>query len=669
MSAAPVSALPAAPPSLPSLPPARTSAFPASSMTSSASPRALAAAKLSTPASSPLRLSKSPPAPQADSHDVRMLSNSPKLPDAVRSTAGSSPVPPVAAGPSPKQHAAAATSPPPLSTASASSAATTAGPTASGGETPTQLALLLANALADADALRRELNSAQKRASRAERLLASIQGASPGSPGATATSAGAGVEPTKKERSERNGIEMSENAVKAILSAEARAERAERTREDLVHLLHTLTVNFTELERYEAACGLRAADARAAFARTVSSFASAHPPSGSPTLSGSSPRSDGFRDILNLPALPAPMGAPTSAMGASSLQLSGPGAHPSSASRYSRALPANGQHSHVFGATSSGHYRQNSAHTSAFHSLPLPPPPTASGLSAAGSSLHAGASATIPAKRVHRSRSGRGDELNGEWEDQKRRRVGGWEMDVDSQALSSPHPQVSPPYTHAHQPLSSHPTHHSQVGVPHSYERSLPTPTHHQQPPSQALSFGASSREGYAPTNAQAIYMRDSAPSVVSGPAGGVAAPILTGKYESRHGGAARYDERESMTREAMGRDFGRVDARELVRDAKERERRGREYLDAYPSHHAHSASRSHHASRTRHAGAGGQDGSGRRRSLSRSSAGSWSIDEMLLETATDRERERDGGRRRDDGKLSFPPLRRIVFDEWCSFV
>ncbi|KAI5121107.1 hypothetical protein M0805_001964 [Coniferiporia weirii] len=108
-------------------------------------------------------------------------------------------------------------------------------------------------------------------------------------------------------------------------------------------------------------------------------------------------RSDGFRDILNFPPLLAPMGAPTSATGASSSRLSGPGTHASFASRYSRTLPANGQHSHVFGATSSGHYRQNSAHTSALRSLPRPP--TASGLFAAGSSSHAGASATFPTKR------------------------------------------------------------------------------------------------------------------------------------------------------------------------------------------------------------------------------------------------------------------------------
>ncbi|KAI5115352.1 hypothetical protein M0805_004637 [Coniferiporia weirii] len=62
------------------------------------------------------------------------------------------------------------------------------------------LVVLIANALADADALRHELNSAQKRASRTERLLASIHGAFPGSPGTTTTSTGAGVEPTKKER-------------------------------------------------------------------------------------------------------------------------------------------------------------------------------------------------------------------------------------------------------------------------------------------------------------------------------------------------------------------------------------------------------------------------------------------------------------------------------------
>ncbi|KAI5121127.1 hypothetical protein M0805_002799 [Coniferiporia weirii] len=190
--------------------------------------------------------------------------------------------------------------------------------------------------------------------------------------------------------------------------------------------------------------------------------------------------------------------------------------------------PCDGQHSHVFGAMSSGHYHQNSARTSAFHSLPLPPPPPASGLSAVGSSLHAGASTTIPAKRAHRSRSGRSDELNGGWED-------------------------------------------------------------------QAL---AHAKAMHRQTHKLIIYVIR-CPSVVSGSPGAVAAPISTGWYESRRGGVVRHDEHESMMREAMGRDFGHVDARELVCDKKERERRGHKYLHAYPSHHAHLTLRLHHTSPT----------------------------------------------------------------------
>lgn len=88
--------------------------------------------------------------------------------------------------------------------------------------------------------------------------------------------------------------------------------------------------------------------------------------------------------------------------------------------------------------SSSTTFRQSAA-SSSFQSLPLPPPPVAMGLSTY-------ASPSVPSKRIHRSRSGRDDELGGprmgmggqpgEWErereEQKRRRTGGWDGDADS---------------------------------------------------------------------------------------------------------------------------------------------------------------------------------------------------------------------------------------------
>lgn len=83
-------------------------------------------------------------------------------------------------------------------------------------QAPAQLALLLSQALADADALRRELVSERKRVARAERLLAALQ--APPSPNSASTSTDA----------RNNDGRLPESAAKAILDAETRAEKAER---------------------------------------------------------------------------------------------------------------------------------------------------------------------------------------------------------------------------------------------------------------------------------------------------------------------------------------------------------------------------------------------------------------------------------------------------------
>lgn len=84
-------------------------------------------------------------------------------------------------------------------------------------QAPAQLALLLSSALADTDALRRELASEKKRASRAERLLNALQ--APASPNS--------VESARNSTAYTDG-RLPESAAKAVVDAETRAEQAER---------------------------------------------------------------------------------------------------------------------------------------------------------------------------------------------------------------------------------------------------------------------------------------------------------------------------------------------------------------------------------------------------------------------------------------------------------
>ena len=86
-------------------------------------------------------------------------------------------------------------------------------------QAPSQLANLLSVALRETESLKQELASAQRRASRAERLLATVKG-----PSISNSSSESGPQV--------NGVNQQqpfpEAAVKAILEAEARAERAEK---------------------------------------------------------------------------------------------------------------------------------------------------------------------------------------------------------------------------------------------------------------------------------------------------------------------------------------------------------------------------------------------------------------------------------------------------------
>ncbi|KAH8103672.1 hypothetical protein DFH11DRAFT_259586 [Phellopilus nigrolimitatus] len=93
-------------------------------------------------------------------------------------------------------------------------------------QAPFQLALLLSSALADADTLRHELTVAQSRATRAERLLVSVQDL----PSRDSPDPNVDEEKTNGEREREKDVkaesQVPESAVKAVLDAEARAERA-----------------------------------------------------------------------------------------------------------------------------------------------------------------------------------------------------------------------------------------------------------------------------------------------------------------------------------------------------------------------------------------------------------------------------------------------------------
>ncbi|KAL5519685.1 hypothetical protein ACEPAH_1368 [Sanghuangporus vaninii] len=439
----------------------------------------------------------------------------------------------------------------------------TSSPTTAPGRAPAQLALMLSNALADVDALKGALADEKRRTSRAERLLQTFH-------------------PNDLSMNEQT----SDGAMKAILDAEARADRAERERDDALHALHSLSNHFAELERYESSLSLRASDARSAFTRLLAGITALHLPPASPILSGSPP-------ALSLPTLPPPLPTPSlNSVPSQRLNTTVP-LPPSLSSRYTRSLP---QAAPTFPSSSyshgASHARESSlTHGSTFSCLPLPPPPSASGL---GSGLigalpappsSSSSSFSVPAKRSHRTRSTRGldDGLadTGVWQDSKRRRMGNWDMDVDEPNAS--HLEQPLPYPH-HQPsLSAQPT---QRVFEHDRDH-----LQHQQP-----------------------YTRSSAPY------------------------PPRYEEQREVNGNGPASVNGmvRLDARELVRDAKERERREKGY---HPRHKD------------------GETNRKSRRSASRSSWGSSSrsIDEMLLETATDGERgRRDGGLPSPRGQQNF---------------
>ncbi|KAG8218141.1 hypothetical protein J3R82DRAFT_3678 [Butyriboletus roseoflavus] len=113
-----------------------------------------------------------------------------------------------------------------------------------------QLAELLTASYRESDLLRKDLAATRKRLEKAERLLTSYS--------------------TVASPSNANGTHsISEAAQRAITDGEARADRAEHARDEADARRRVLSDNWEELNRYLHLIELRAADARAGFARLV----------------------------------------------------------------------------------------------------------------------------------------------------------------------------------------------------------------------------------------------------------------------------------------------------------------------------------------------------------------------------------------------------------------
>ncbi|KAH8091442.1 hypothetical protein DFH11DRAFT_1753459 [Phellopilus nigrolimitatus] len=380
---------------------------------------------------------------------------------------------------------------------------------------PRLKALLLSSALADADALRCELPS--RRATRAERLWHRSKAC------LLALSRQMWTEKREREKVVKVVSKVPGSAVKAVPTLR-------HARTALSVLMWTslrrcsLCAQFTEVERYEPACSLRSADATPLL--RTSGVAHRGIPQLPDRRFSQEPAFQHERrdDALSLPSLPVP---------------------------------------HAIGAPSSGKIGPPKAKLSTervFPQLFAPPAAVCHGVF----NVRCGRRA-LETQPWEQERPEPEDLLNDECEkdfDEKRRRVGGWDMEVDSPSLSPPQHvrahAASPPYSHIHasHPLSAHPT-----ALPRcrSFTRLLERTTPTQPPVRDRETVGAGS---------------------VSFPR---RPPETNGiKYDSRFD--PKYDNNahaHSVARmgyDDAGREHIRVDARELVRDAKDRERRGREY-------------------------------------------------------------------------------------------
>ncbi|KAF9237000.1 hypothetical protein BU15DRAFT_49314 [Melanogaster broomeanus] len=134
------------------------------------------------------------------------------------------------------------------------------------GQSNAQLAQLLSASYRESELLRKDLSTTRKRLEKAERLVASYS---------IAATSSSGTSPPNTNNGNGNGNSpalshsISEPVQRVIAECEARADRAEHARDEADARRRVLTEAWDELNRYLNVIELRAADARAGFARLV----------------------------------------------------------------------------------------------------------------------------------------------------------------------------------------------------------------------------------------------------------------------------------------------------------------------------------------------------------------------------------------------------------------
>ncbi|KAF9224641.1 hypothetical protein BS17DRAFT_85589 [Gyrodon lividus] len=129
------------------------------------------------------------------------------------------------------------------------------------GQSNAQLAQLLSASYRESEALRKDLATTRKRLEKAERLLASYSAAT--------SSSGTSPPNTNNGNATSPTHSISEPVQRVIAECEARADRAEHARDEADARRRVLTEAWDELNRYLHVIEIRAADARAGFARLV----------------------------------------------------------------------------------------------------------------------------------------------------------------------------------------------------------------------------------------------------------------------------------------------------------------------------------------------------------------------------------------------------------------
>ncbi|TFK34331.1 hypothetical protein BDQ12DRAFT_372603 [Crucibulum laeve] len=159
------------------------------------------------------------------------------------------------------------------------------------------LSALLTDSFREVEALRRELSAMRKRADKAERLLDTFtrvaEASSTSDPGVNGTPA-SNTSPNASSSPSSSKLSIPESVARHILDLEERTNRAEILAQEADARRAHWADNWAQVDRYLAAVEMRAADARAGFARVVSG---------------------GGEGVVVLQSIPLPGQSPTGGMG------------------------------------------------------------------------------------------------------------------------------------------------------------------------------------------------------------------------------------------------------------------------------------------------------------------------------------------------------------------